>query len=126
MVAGGLHRGVARLEITKSGKRREVPMRQVVHGTLSGLPGPRLGRVWRSEGLRAGWERAVEEAKLDDFHFHDLRRHFASWYMMRGGSLRALQEVLGHADIKMTTTPRVQRKDQRKRSSLPRRFFRSP
>ncbi|MGH7375227.1 MAG: site-specific integrase, partial [Candidatus Rokuibacteriota bacterium] len=96
-------RGVIRLEITKSGKRREVHMRQVVDAVLSEIPAAmRHGRVWRTEGLRVGWERAVEGAKLDDFHFHDCRHHFASWYMMRGGSLKALQEILGHADIKMT------------------------
>jgi site-specific recombinase XerD len=44
----------------------------------------------------------VEEAKLDDFTFHDCRHHFASWFMMRGGSLQALREILGHRDIKMT------------------------
>jgi len=35
-------------------------------------------------------------------HFHDLRHHFASWYIMRGGSLPSLQQILGHADLKMT------------------------
>ena len=39
---------------------------------------------------------------MDDFRFHDTRHHFASWFMMRGGSLRALKELLGHADIKTT------------------------
>jgi len=42
-------------------------------------------------------------AKLDEhFWFHDCRHHFASWFMMRGGSLPALMEILGHANIKMT------------------------
>jgi hypothetical protein len=34
-----LSRGVIRLELTKSGKRREVSMRQVVYDVLAGLPG---------------------------------------------------------------------------------------
>jgi len=42
------------------------------------------------------------EAKLDGLHFHDLRHSFASWFVMRGGRLQALQTILGHADIKMT------------------------
>jgi integrase len=97
-----LSRGVLRLEITKSGKRREVPMRQAVYDVLASLPAPREGRVWRSGNIRTAFENAVAEAKLDDLHFHDLRHHFASWFVMRGGSLSALKEILGHADLKMT------------------------
>jgi len=31
-----------------------------------------------------------------------LDHHFASWFMMRGGGLLALKEILGHTDTKMT------------------------
>ena len=44
----------------------------------------------------------MREAKLDDFHFHDCRHHFASWFVMRGGSLQALKDILGHATLAMT------------------------
>ncbi len=97
-----LSRGVIRLEVTKAGKRREVPMRQVVYDTLASLPGPRTGRVWAASRIRTAWERAIEDAGIQDFTWHDLRHHFASWFMMRGGSLQALKEILGHADVKMT------------------------
>ncbi len=97
-----LSRGVLRLEVTKSGKRREVPMRQAVYDVLTALPGARGGRVWPAGDVRTAFENAVGDAQIDDFHFHDLRHHFASWYIMRGGSLPALQQILGHADIKMT------------------------
>jgi integrase len=95
-------RNVIRLEVTKSGKRREVPMRQAVYNVLAGLPGEREGRVWRQRKIRTAFDSAVVAAKLDDFRFHDLRHHFASWFVMRGGSLQALKELLGHADLKMT------------------------
>ena len=52
--------------------------------------------------IRAAFETAVEWAKLEDFHFHDCWHHFASWFMMRGGSLLALRDILGHRDIKLT------------------------
>src|SRR5262249_41544091 len=29
-------------------------------------------------------------------------QHFASWFVMRGGSLQALKEILGHASLAMT------------------------
>jgi integrase len=97
-----LSRGVIRLEITKSGRRREVPMRQAVYEVLVGLKGDREGRVWPAGDIRTSFENAVVEAKLDGLHFHDLRHSFASWFVMRGGSLQALQTILGHQDIKMT------------------------
>ena len=97
-----LSRGVIRLELTKSGRRREVPMRQAVYDVLSSLSAPREGRVWRSGDFRTAFENAVREAKLDNFHFHDCRHHFASWFVMRGGSLQALKEILGHATLAMT------------------------
>jgi integrase len=105
-----LSRGVIRLEGrahgessgTKSSKRREVPMRQIVYDLLAALPEPRTGRIWRQRNIRTAFESAVDAAGLEDFHFHDLRHHFASWYIMRGGSAPSLQQILGHADLKMT------------------------
>src|SRR5881396_1402260 len=97
-----LSRGVIRLEITKSGKRREVPMRQIVYDVLAQRPGPREGRVFRGRNLRASFVNAVAQAQIDDFHFHDTRHHFASWFMMRGGNLLALKALLGHATLAMT------------------------
>jgi hypothetical protein len=73
-----------------------------VYDVLAGLPGDREGRVWPASEVRTAFENAVADPKLDDVHFHDVRHHFASWYIMRGGSLPALQQILGHADIKMT------------------------
>jgi integrase len=98
-----LTRGVFKLERTKSGRRREVPMRQDVYDILSKMPEPRSGRLWPSARFpRKAFERAIAQARLEDFHFHDCRHHFASWFMMRGGTLPALREILGHRDIKMT------------------------
>jgi integrase len=97
-----LSRGVLRLEVTKSGKRREVPMRQAVYTTLAGLPAPHEARVWTKGSVRKAFENAVTGAELEDFHFHDLCHTFASRYVMRGGSLPALQQILGHATLAMT------------------------
>lgn len=77
-------------------------MRQAVYDVLAGLPEPRDGGVFRTRSIRTAFENAVSEAKLDEFHFHDCRHHFASWFVMRGGSLQALKEILGHATLAMT------------------------
>ena len=98
-----MSRGVIRLEVTKGGKRREIPMRQVVYDTLAALPGPHEGRVWPTISIRWAFEYAVTAAKLNaPLHFHDLRHHFASWFVMKGGSIASLQKILGHATINMT------------------------
>ncbi len=45
---------------------------------------------------------AKEEAGILDFRFHDLRHTFASHFIMERGSLKSLQEILGHSKIEMT------------------------
>jgi site-specific recombinase XerD len=76
-------------------------MRQVVYEKLAAMPGLRQGRLWPEHGIRKAWETALERAKLDDWRFHDCRHHFASWFMMRGGNLLALSNILGHAKVSM-------------------------
>jgi integrase len=92
---------VIQLEVTKSGRRREIPMRQIVNDVLSALPGQRQGRLW-THGARHTFEAAVVRARIDNFRFPDCRRHFASWFVMRGGSLAALKALLGHSNFQMT------------------------
>ena len=65
-------------------------------------PGDRAGRVWPDRAIRTAFENAVAAAGLGDLRFHDLRHHFASWFVMRGGQLQALKEILGHASLTMT------------------------
>jgi site-specific recombinase XerD len=73
-----------------------------VYDILAGLP-HREGRLWPVKTIRAAFERAVEAAKLDaEFRFHDTRHHFASWFVMRGGGISALKEILGHRTLSMT------------------------
>lgn len=50
-------RGVLHLEVTKSGKRREVPMRQAVYDILAAIPEKhRVGRVWPAGNIRRSFE----------------------------------------------------------------------
>ncbi len=77
-------------------------MRRAVDATLAGLPAPHEGAVWATGSVRTAFENAVEAAKIEGFHFHDLRHTFASRYVMRGGSLPALQQIPGHATLAMT------------------------
>ena len=77
-------------------------MNEAAYAVLSARTGPREGRVFSARSIRKAFDRAVREAKLEDFRFHDLRHTAASHLMMRGASLADVRAVLGHADIKMT------------------------
>lgn len=61
-----------------------------------GKEGSRLGHIRRS------WGGLVENAKLKEFRFHDLRHDFASRLVMAEVPLNTVRELLGHSDIKMT------------------------
>jgi integrase len=58
--------------------------------------------------LRPGRDCTVEDA-LNDYwayreakRFHDLRRSYGSLLLNRGGGAEVIQELLGHADLRMT------------------------
>ena len=60
------------------------------------------------------------------FHFHDTRHHFASGYVMRGGALPSLQQILGHATLAMTMryshlSPKHLREEMAKTEARPER-----
>jgi integrase len=97
-----LSRGVIRLELTKSGRRREVPMNDASYRALVGLGPKGGGRVFKTRYIKTAYNNAVEAAKLDDVTFNTLRHTFASWAVMRGVTLKELQELLGHSSLAMT------------------------
>jgi integrase len=97
-------RGVILLDVTKSGKRREVPLNSEADAVLA-RRGPRdAGLVFGSrkwDRYRTAFENAVVRAKLTDFHWHDLRHTFASWAVQRGATLQEVKELLGHGSLAM-------------------------
>ena len=97
-----LSRGVIRLEITKSGRRREVPLNDDSYRALVSLTPKGEGRVFQTRFIKTAYNNAVTVAKLDDVNFHTLRHTFASWAIMRGVTLKELQELLGHSSLAMT------------------------
>ena len=79
-------------------------------------PEKRIGPVFKRRNgaqwgaIRTAWESALTRAGIEGVRFHDLRHSFASHYMMRGGSLDDLKEILGHSDINMTARSHTYRR----------------
>jgi len=99
-------RGVVRLEVTKNGQRREVPLCGRADAVLARRGGSETaGYVfgtsnWHS--FRCAWEHALRAAKIENFRFHDTRHTAASWLIQSGRSIREVQEILGHKTLAMT------------------------
>ena len=47
------------------------------------------------------WEKALEDAGIEDFRFHDLRHSAASYLAQGGASLAVIAEILGHKTLAM-------------------------
>jgi len=52
--------------------------------------------------VKTAFNSALRRAGIEDFRFHDLRHTFASQMIMRGASLKDVQEILGHKTMTMT------------------------
>lgn len=55
-----------------------------------------------SEGWARKWKKALTDAGVDDFRFHDLRHTAATRVTRAVGNLKVTQKLLGHSDIATT------------------------
>lgn len=106
-----IRNGFIYLTETKSGKARQIPINARLEEVIMEVRREKQLKsqyvFCDSQGRRffeVKWSfaSACKKAGLEDFRFHDLRHTFASHLVMNGVGLKAVQELLGHADIKMT------------------------
>jgi integrase len=101
------------LEQKKRNSRNKEPKRVVKHlnGDMIKLLNemPVVGEYvfCKSDGkplqnVKRAFKTALKRAGITDFRFHDLRHTSASYLLMRGASLVAIQKHLNHKDFKMT------------------------
>lgn len=98
------------LERTKNGGRKEIPINDTLRNTLRDIPrrldvpyvffDSKTGKPYQD--VKRSFATALRRAKIQDFHFHDLRHTFASRLVMAGIDITTVKALLGHKDIKMT------------------------
>ena len=100
------HTGILTVNESKTGERRRVPMNSTVQSLLSDLRATRADSLifpHDARYLRRAFKRAVQEAGLHPFRFHDLRHTFASRLAMQGVNDRTLQVLGGWKSPRMLT-----------------------
>lgn len=100
-------------EKTKGGKIRHFPMNQKLREAFEELrrnqKNPRFvfikedGSPYNPDHFSERYfKKACERAQVRRLRFHDLRHTFASHFMMKGGNIIELKELLGHSRVEMT------------------------
>lgn len=88
--------GAVYLPTSKSGKPRSVPL-------PAELDPRRFPFGLNATRLDKGFQDARRKAGLPQIRFHDLRRSYATWLLQGGAGLKEVQDLLGHANISMTS-----------------------
>lgn len=108
-------RNVITLNQTKNGETRALPLvssaftllreRAKVRSLADDrvFPPTKLAKKAECLDLRQPWEKALKEARIVDFHWHDLRHTAASYLAMSGVSLVEISKILGHRTMQMVS-----------------------
>ncbi len=98
---------------SKNGERRTIPVNQTVFDLLGSKAKVRQSKtelVFHSraftpiniDNLRRSFNLAIQRARIEDFHFHDLRHTFATRLVQSGVDIYKVQLLLGHKSPLMT------------------------
>lgn len=116
-------------EQKKRGKRRAKVLNSDMIELLKSTPKGESETIFNGpdgkslKDIKRSFRTVLKKAGIKDFHFHDLRHTSASYMVMRGASLKAVQEHLGHTSLTMTQryahlSPEFQRSEVEKLSGV--------
>ena len=115
-----------KVEKTKSGKVRFIPINDVLFYELNRLKGensqspfvfinPRTERPYLD--MKTGFKGALRRAGIEGLRFHDLRHTFASRLVEKGIDIETVRDLLGHHSI-LITQRYIHSNDERKRAAV--------
>jgi integrase len=92
---------IRRIAINRSLRELLLKLNLTRNGSRYVFENPKTGKPYTD--LKRGWRSALERSGINAMRFHDLRHTFASHFLMNGGDLYTLKEILGHKDITTTS-----------------------
>ena len=102
-------RRTAYVATTKNGQPKVLPLTDSVIKELQSFDTKDSSLIFESKVKKnvaycftKPWKRALEDAEINDFRFHDLRHSCASYLAQSGASLLEIADVLGHKQISVT------------------------
>lgn len=99
-----LDRKVARLQMTKNGDKRDVPLSTRAVAALESVKTSRDGQVfkgWTPNAYRLAYVRAVKRAGISGLTLHDLRHEAASRLFEKGLDMMEVASITGHKSLSM-------------------------
>ena len=75
---------------------------QVIEAETGKVRKPKKGKAKPITEIKKAFNSALKRANIVNFRFHDLRHTFASQVLMKGGTLKDVQELLGHKAMTIT------------------------
>jgi len=85
----------------KGGHDREVPLSADAMAVVRDLP--RLSRyIFDTTNWRKHFARALTEAAIENFRWHDLRHTYATWLGRAGAPIEVVSKALGHSSVTVT------------------------
>jgi integrase len=97
---------VIRVTDTKTGEARAVyitpPVEDALRSITRRLDTDLIFPAVHPTSVTKAFLRTCRGVGIKQFRFHDLRHNFASYLAMKGHSLRTIQQLLGHKDIRMS------------------------
>jgi integrase len=61
-----------------------------------------IGNPIDPRNLFRDFKEIIEEAGIPEIRFHDMRHTFSTLFLQAGGSIKTLQQILGHSSITVT------------------------